>query len=118
NALDAAERGASIRPRTRVTSATRRDDHWQLDVEGQDGCRETIAARVLVNAAGPWVGEVATKVVHASARTPVRLVQGSHIVVSRLFAHEKCYVFQSTDGRIVFALPFEQDFTLIGTTDL
>ncbi len=118
NARDAADRGASIRPRTRVTNAMCRHDHWQLDVEGQDGCSQTITARVLVNAAGPWVEEVATKVIHAGARTPVRLVQGSHIVVPRLFAHEKCYVLQSTDGRIVFALPFEQDFTLIGTTDL
>ncbi len=118
NARDAADRGASIRPRTRVAAAMRRDDHWQLDIEGQDGCRETIAARVLVNAAGPWVEEVATKVIRAGPRTPVRLVQGSHIVVPRLFAHEKCYVLQSTDGRVVFALPFEQDFTLIGTTDL
>jgi glycerol-3-phosphate dehydrogenase len=118
NARDAAERGASIRPRTRVAGAMRRDGHWQLDVEGQDGCRESIAARVLVNAAGPWVEEVATRVIHAGVRIPVRLVQGSHIVVPRLFAHEKCYLFQSADGRIVFALPFEQDFTLIGTTDI
>jgi glycerol-3-phosphate dehydrogenase len=114
NARDAAERGAVIRPRTRVTSASRRDDHWGIAVEDKDG-RETITARVLVNAAGPWVGEVAA-IVGASA--PVRLVQGSHIVVPRLFAHEKCYIFQNLDGRIVFALPFEQDFTLIGTTDL
>jgi glycerol-3-phosphate dehydrogenase len=118
NARDAADRGASIRTRTRVANAMRRDDHWQLDVEGQDGRCETIAARVLVNAAGPWVDEVATNVIHAGARTPLRLVQGSHIVVPRLFAHEKCYLFQAADGRIVFALPFEQDFTLIGTTDL
>jgi glycerol-3-phosphate dehydrogenase len=114
NARDAAERGAVIRPRTRVTSASRRDDHWGIAVEDKDG-RETITARVLVNAAGPWVGELAA-IVGASA--PVRLVQGSHIVVPRLFAHEKCYIFQNLDGRIVFALPFEQDFTLIGTTDL
>jgi glycerol-3-phosphate dehydrogenase len=117
NARDAAERGAVIRPRTRVTNASRRDDHWDIDVEGKDG-RETIEARVLVNAAGPWVGEVASTVIRANTAAPVRLVQGSHILVPRLFAHEKCYIFQNPDGRIVFALPFEQDFTLIGTTDL
>jgi glycerol-3-phosphate dehydrogenase len=118
NARDAAERGAVIRPRTRVTNASRLDDHWRLDVQDKSGREETIAARVLVNAAGPWVGAVAAQVIHANASAPVRLVQGSHIVVPRLFAHEKCYLFQHSDGRIVFALPFEQDFTLIGTTDL
>jgi glycerol-3-phosphate dehydrogenase len=116
NARDAAERGAVIRPRTRVTNASRQDDHWGIDVEDKDG-RATIEARVLVNAAGPWVGKVAS-VIHANISAPVRLVQGSHIVVPRLFSHEKCYVFQNSDRRIVFALPFEQDFTLIGTTDL
>jgi glycerol-3-phosphate dehydrogenase len=116
NARDAAERGAVIRPRTRVTSASRQDDHWGIAVEDKDG-GETIEARVLVNAAGPWVGDVAS-VIHANTSAPVRLVQGSHIVVPRLFAHEKCYIFQNLDGRVVFALPFEQDFTLIGTTDL
>ena len=117
NARDAAERGAVIRPRTRVTNASRLNDQWRVDAEGQDGRRETVAARVLVNAAGPWVGQVAANVTHANAAAPVRLVQGSHIVVPRLFSHEKCYIFQHTDGRIVFALPFEHDFTLIGTTD-
>jgi glycerol-3-phosphate dehydrogenase len=116
NARDAAERGAVIRPRTRVTNASRQDDHWAIEVENKDG-RETIAARVLVNAAGPWVGEVAS-VIHANASAPVRLVQGSHIMVPRLFSHEKCYILQNADGRIVFALPFDDDFTLIGTTDL
>jgi glycerol-3-phosphate dehydrogenase len=118
NARDAADRGAAIRPRTRVTRASRHDDHWQLEVADRDGRTETLTARVLVNAAGPWVGAVAASVMQANTSTPVRLVQGSHIVVPRLFAHEKCYLFQHGDGRIVFALPFEQDFTLIGTTDL
>lgn len=118
NARDAAERGADIRSRTRVANATRLDDHWRLELEHQDGRRETVAARVLINAAGPWVGEVATKVIGGNTSAPVRLVQGSHIVVPKLFSHPKCYIFQHSDGRIVFALPFEQDFTLIGTTDL
>jgi glycerol-3-phosphate dehydrogenase len=117
NARDAAQRGAVIRPRTRVTTASRLNDHWQVGVENHDGRAETIAARILINAAGPWVGEVATSVIQADTTAPVRLVQGSHIVVPKLFSHEKCYIFQNSDARIVFALPFEQDFTLIGTTD-
>jgi glycerol-3-phosphate dehydrogenase len=118
NARDAAERGADIRPRTHVISASRAKDHWEVQVaEASSGRRQTVTACVLVNAAGPWAGEVAANVVHARASVPVRLVQGSHIVVPRLFSHEKCYVFQNADGRIVFVLPFEHDFTLIGTTD-
>jgi glycerol-3-phosphate dehydrogenase len=118
NARDAAERGANIRPRTRVVGATRGPDRWQLTVEAVDtGRRETVEARVVVNAAGPWVGEVLSGVLHADAPAGVRLVQGSHIVVRRLFDHDRCYIFQNADGRIVFAIPFERDFTLIGTTD-
>ena len=79
--------------------------------------RETIAARVLVNAAGPWVGEVSAAALGIDAPERVRLVQGSHIVVPKLFAHDRAYIFQNPDGRVVFAIPFEADFTLIGTTD-
>jgi glycerol-3-phosphate dehydrogenase len=117
NARDAAERGAVIRPRTRVVGASRTKDRWELQVEVRGARCETAAARVLVNATGPWVGEVAANVIGAKTSVPVRLVQGSHIVTRRLFAHENCYIFQNSDGRIVFALPFERDFTLIGTTD-
>ena len=81
------------------------------------GSRE-IAAKVLVNAAGPWVGEVMAERVGLPLDAPIRLVKGSHIVVPRLFAHDRAYIFQNADGRIVFAIPYEGDFTLIGTTDL
>lgn len=117
NARDAAERGAAIRPRTRVTSAQREGDRWAITVCGPAGTAETIEARALVNAAGPWVGEVLGGVVRSNTRAAVRLVQGSHIVVPRLFDHDRCYIFQNADNRIVFAIPYEQDFTLIGTTD-
>jgi glycerol-3-phosphate dehydrogenase len=117
NARDAAEHGAVIRPRTGVVSASHTKDRWELQVEAHGGRRELVASRILVNATGPWVSEVATNVIRTKAAVPVRLVQGSHIVTPRLFAHEKCYIFQNRDGRIVFALPFERDFTLIGTTD-
>ncbi|MFO1147207.1 MAG: glycerol-3-phosphate dehydrogenase [Alsobacter sp.] len=117
NARDAAERGARILPRTRVTGAQRERDHWiitTLDAEGQAG---RYKARTLVNAAGPWVGEVLGGVVRSNTRASVRLVQGSHIVVPKLFDHDRCYIFQNADNRIIFAIPYERDFTLIGTTD-
>ncbi|MGY2051037.1 glycerol-3-phosphate dehydrogenase [Methylobacterium sp. JK268] len=116
NARDAAARGAAIRTRTRVVAATRLSDRWQVAVEA-GGRRETVEARVLVNAAGPWVAEVLTGVVRANAAAGVRLVQGSHIVVPRIFRHDRAYIFQNPDGRIIFAIPYERDFTLIGTTD-
>ena len=115
NALDAAERGAEIRTRTRVTRAER-DNVWKLILNAQ-GRRDTVTARVLVNAAGPWVGIVSETVLRMAGRSPVRLAKGSHIVVRKLFDHDCGYIFQNADKRMVFALPFAEDFTLIGTTD-
>lgn len=117
-ALDAAQNGAVIRTRTRCVSAERTDGAWTLAVEDRrTGEREVVRARVLVNAAGPWVGNVLSGAVRSNSAVKVRLVQGSHIVVRRLFDHDKSYIFQNADGRVVFAIPFERDFTLIGTTD-
>ena len=117
NARDATDRGAVIRPRTRALAAERGADAWRLTVAVvADGRRETVAARVLVNAAGPWV-QVSGSSLGLSMRGRVRLVQGSHIVVRRQFEHDRGYTFQNPDGRIVFAIPYEDDFTLIGTTD-
>ncbi|HTT49369.1 MAG TPA: glycerol-3-phosphate dehydrogenase [Pseudolabrys sp.] len=115
NALDAAERGADIRTRTRCMRAERLND-WQLVLNAR-GRRQVATARVLINAAGPWIGEVADTVIRRPLPVPVRLVKGSHIVVPRRFEHDRGYLLQATDGRVVFALPFAQDFTLIGTTD-
>lgn len=115
NALDAAERGAVIRTRTRCIRAERRED-WEL-VLHTHGRREVATARVLVNAAGPWVGEVAETVIRQPLPAPVRLVKGSHIVVPRRWEHDDGYLLQAADGRVVFVLPFADDFTLIGTTD-
>jgi len=118
NAQDAARLGATVRTRTRCVEATRRDGLWQVTVEDvRSGVRSTVRAKALVNAAGPWVAEVLDRRVRADAGKRIRLVQGSHIVVPRLFDHERCYIFQNADGRIVFAIPYERDFTLIGTTD-
>jgi len=115
NALDAAERGADIRTRTRCVRADRRDD-WELVLNAR-GRRQVTTARVLVNAAGPWIGEAADTVIRRPLPAPARLVKGSHIVVPRRFDHDRGYLFQAADSRVVFALPFAQEFTLIGTTD-
>ncbi len=116
NARDAAERGADIMVRTRVTSARAEEGVWLVTLDGQDGPR-TVRARMLVNAGGPWVGDIIQNRISLNSREGVRLVKGSHIVVPRLYDHDKCYFFQGTDGRIIFAIPYETDFTLIGTTD-
>jgi len=112
-ARDAANRGAEIRTRTRCLGARAVDGVWRLRLGDGTEC----AARALVNAAGPWVSQVLSEVLGRAAPTRVRLVKGSHIVVRRLFAHDRCYTFQNRDGRVDFAIPYEQGFTLIGTTD-
>lgn len=116
NARDAAERGAAVLTRTRVTSAIRNGDLWEIGTEGALG-PQTHHARALVNAGGPWVEDVIRNVVRIDTTESVRLVRGSHIVTRKLYDHDRCYFFQGTDGRIIFAIPYEQDFTLIGTTD-
>jgi glycerol-3-phosphate dehydrogenase len=118
NAVDAARRGADIRVRTEVVSAARNGGHWRVELRNsRSGRRETIAARALVNAAGPWICDVNHRI-GGNVRPPLRLVKGSHIVVARLFDHDGAYIFQTADRRIIFAIPYEHDFTLIGTTDV
>lgn len=118
NARDAQAKGAKIMVRTKVVSAERIDDLWVVTVEDTgSGETKVIRARMLVNAGGPWVGEIIQQKVRINSKEGVRLVRGSHIVTNKLFDHEKCYFFQGTDGRIIFAIPYETDFTLIGTTD-
>jgi glycerol-3-phosphate dehydrogenase len=115
NALDAAERGAVIRTRTRCTRAERRDE-WELVLNSR-GRRDVKTARVLVNAAGPWIGPVSDTVIRQPLSNGVRLIKGSHIVIRRRFEHEYGYILEAPDRRVVFVLPFAQEFTLIGTTD-
>ena len=118
NARDAAARGARIRPRTRVTGAERRDGLWHVEIEdAETGATETVRARAIVNAGGPWVGDIITGTLRLNSSEGVRLVRGSHIVTRKLYDHDKAYFFQGTDGRIIFAIPYEGEFTLIGTTD-
>ena len=119
NARDAEARGAVIRTRTRVVSAQRGEDGlWLIRTEDtQTGETRERRARALVNAGGPWVKDVIQNTLRQNSSEGVRLVRGSHIVTRKLYDHDKCYFFQGEDGRIIFAIPYETDFTLIGTTD-
>jgi glycerol-3-phosphate dehydrogenase len=120
NARDAADRGATIRTRTRAIAAEPDGGVWQLTTVDRrpGGSTETIRAKILINAAGPWVGDVLAAAHRRNAPASIRLVQGSHIVVPKLYAHDRCYIFQNADKRIIFAIPYEGDFTLIGTTEV
>lgn len=118
NARDAADRGAVIRTRCLVERADRLADRWIIDAtDRRTGNSDRIEARALVNAAGPWIDRVDQWLRPRTARARVRLVRGAHIVVPQLFDHDRAYILQNADKRIVFAIPYEGRFTLIGTTD-
>ena len=116
NARDAESRGAEINTRTKVLSAEREGDLWKVTLRNDQGQR-VVHAKMLVNAGGPWVEDIIRNTARINSSEGVRLVRGSHIVTKKLFDHDKCYFFQGEDGRIIFAIPYETDFTLIGTTD-
>lgn len=115
-ARDAADRGAEIRTRTECVGLDRAADHWNIDIS-QNGERSTEQARVLVNAAGPWVDPITALYDRSNHAAKLRLVKGSHIVVKRKYQGDHSYIFQNRDGRIIFAIPYEGEHTLIGTTD-
>lgn len=118
NAMDAQHKGAQILVRTRLTQAQRCDEHWCATLQNEAGEAQHVEAKVIVNAAGPWAVSVLENQLDTRAARSLRQVKGSHIVVPKLFDHAYAYIFQNTDNRIVFAIPYEQDFTLIGTTDV
>ena len=118
NALDAAERGATVLTRTACVDAQRGATHWQASLRAGDGSMRRITARALVNAAGPWASQFLSEHAHLPKVKSLRLVKGSHIVVPRMFEHDHAYIFQNPDKRVIFAIPYEGDFTLIGTTDV
>jgi len=119
NAVDARERGADIRTRTRCISARRAGGAWIAELQDvASSARETVEARALVNAAGPWVAEVLHDRAGLDSSKHLRLIKGSHIVLPRLYDGEQAYILQNDDGRVVFVIPYEQDFTLVGTTDV
>jgi len=123
NARDAADKGATIMPRTKVVSAHQEKDAqagnvWQIEtINSLTGKSERHQARMLINAAGPWVDHVIRSAFGHNEARHVRLVQGSHIIVKKKFEGPRAYFFQNPDNRIIFAIPYETDFTLIGTTD-
>ena len=118
NARDAADRGADIMPRTKMVSAERRGDVWKITLSDHEtGAARVVDAKAIVNAGGPWVEDIIRNGVRMNTSDKIRLVRGSHIVTKKLFTHNKPYIFQQSDGRIVFAIPYETDYTLIGTTD-
>ncbi|MCF6272649.1 MAG: glycerol-3-phosphate dehydrogenase [Rhodobacteraceae bacterium] len=116
NAADARARGAEILTRTKVIAAKRRGSIWEVELDAR-GVYRKIRTKALVNAAGPWVGHILHDTIQIDTFENVRLVRGSHIVVKKIFDHPRAYFFQGADNRIIFAIPYEEDFTLIGTTD-
>ena len=120
NALDASELGATIKTRTRLVAAHRENDGWRVTLQDQQQ-QSSVFARSIVNATGPWVSSFLDQQIqpsHAKAHHAIRLVQGSHIVTKKLFDHHYAYIFQNPDNRIIFAIPYMDQYTLIGTTDL
>jgi glycerol-3-phosphate dehydrogenase len=117
NALDAAERGATILTRTELIEAFREQGAWTARIRGKDR-EQAIRARSLVNAAGPWASELFDRLPSVKRNRSVRLVKGSHIVLPRLYDGAHAFILQNPDGRVVFAIPFESEFTLVGTTDV
>ena len=117
NAIDAREHGASVLTGWRCVDAQRSAAQWQVQLESTTGERRSVTARALVNAAGPWAAQFLGEHAHLPQSKTLRLVKGSHIVVKKLFEHDHAYIFQNPDKRIIFAIPYEGDFTLIGTTD-
>ncbi|MEM6622088.1 MAG: glycerol-3-phosphate dehydrogenase [Pseudomonadota bacterium] len=118
NARDAVAHGAQVAVRTRCVRAERVAGLWHVTLQNvESGAERVVRARALVNAGGPWVDEIIQNRLRSNAPARIRLVRGSHIVIRQKFEHDRAYIFQQGDGRIVFAIPYENDFTLIGTTD-
>ncbi|MBI79417.1 MAG: glycerol-3-phosphate dehydrogenase [Gammaproteobacteria bacterium] len=118
NARDAKNKGAIILPRSKVISTKRTDAGWTIKVQNiQSGEEKVFQAKLLINAAGPWVQNVLNNILKINSPISVKLVRGSHIIIKKLYDHDKCYLLQGKDSRIVFLIPYERNFTLIGTTD-
>jgi glycerol-3-phosphate dehydrogenase len=119
NAIDARARGAEILTRSRCTAARRANGLWYAELTPPGGgLARQVRARTLVNATGPWVSRFLTEAVQMPGPSRVRLVKGGHILVPRLYDHEYPYILQNTDGRVVFVIPYEKKYSLIGTTDV
>ena len=117
NAQDAAGKGAKVLPRHEVISVRGENGVWLIETLDRDSKKHRFQARVLVNAAGPWVSNLTDSVIDGAISRSMRLIRGSHIVVPKFYAHDRCYLLQNSDDRIVFVIPYEENFSLIGTTD-
>ena len=118
NACSARDSGAEILPKHKCISAIRKNGSWEVILKNRSsGENRTLKAKVLINAAGPWLDKVISNVLDQHKPSLVRLVKGSHIIVNKLYNHDRSYVFQGNKGRIIFAIPYQENFTLIGTTD-
>ena len=118
NALDAAERGAAIHTRTRCTTARREDGTWRAELRDRAGATREVCARALVNAAGPWVADVLNARAGLNSSKKPRLVKGSHVILPRLYEGAQAYILQNTDKRVIFVIPYQESFSLVGTTDI
>jgi glycerol-3-phosphate dehydrogenase len=118
NAVDAREHGAEVLTRSRCVDATRDGATWRVRLQSATGKTDSLTARALVNATGPWAAQFLNEHAHLPHVKALRLVKGSHIVVPKLFEHDYAYIFQNPDKRIIFAIPYERNFTLIGTTEV
>ena len=116
NCVDAKERGADVRTRTECTELDRKAGLWTATLRDAEG-ESTVQARQVVNAAGPWVDKVLGCAIPREQHQNLRLVKGSHLIFPKLFEGDHCYIFQNKDDRIIFAIPYERHFTLVGTTD-
>ena len=118
NAVDASRRGAVIRTRTKLVSAEAKDGHWQLITQPESGPPEEVSCRMLVNAAGPWAADILHRTGTQNNKAALRLIKGSHLIVNRQLPTQDAFLLQNSDGRITFLIPYEDRFTLIGTTDV
>ena len=119
NVMDAAERGCDVRVRTEVMDLIRHEGHWSVKLKDKNNSQvSSVTAKVIVNASGPWVDKTLDLDEEHDSRYSTRLVKGSHIVVPKIFDHPYTYIFQNPDNRILFAVPYEQNYTLLGTTDM
>ncbi len=116
NALQAKEKGAKIETRSRCLAAKRENGLWKIEIENAKG-RYNIQAKVLVNATGAWVTQFLENTAHVASEYAIRMIQGSHIIVPKMYSEDKAFIMQNDDQRIVFAIPYLEKFTLIGTTD-
>ncbi|AGF75786.1 glycerol-3-phosphate dehydrogenase [Bartonella vinsonii] len=118
NARDAKKQGADIKVRTEILSLKREEKKWLIILRNKLNSKEyCVTASYVANMTGPWINHILENVLSCKEKPPVRLVRGSHILVPRLYAHDRAYIFQNGDGRIIFSIPYQEKFTLLGTTD-